>query len=72
MHVSRSMRTEDNFIVLYRVREICREFILGQLSQREFYDSDVLSSTVVANYSKSFPIEKKEMPFFFASDLPFN
>ena len=41
VHVSRSIRTEDNFIVLYRVREICREFILGQLSQREFYDSNV-------------------------------
>ena len=41
MHVSRSIRTEDNFIVLYRVREICREFILGQLSQREFFDSNV-------------------------------
>lgn len=35
---------EDNFIVLYRVREICREFILGQLSQWELYDSDVFFS----------------------------
>ena len=67
VHVSRSIRTEDNFIVLYRVREICREFILGQLSQREFYDSNVyfffffFSSTVVANYSNSICKLQKRM-----------